>query len=146
MLLQTCKYFKPEVNKYGCYFMALIYLASQKTSKSYGSADINNLYEEFVTRGWMKPTCYIIDPGAILRHLGLNVDYEGKREGHGPACRDEYEILCFRRSYTKNGKLHTYKHFVTGDGLGHVAYDPMGMSNAVKHGHLESKRIFLRRD
>jgi hypothetical protein len=102
-------------------------------------------YEYFVEHGWMRDNCYILSPGSILRYLGVAVDYAGKRDGPSPCCRGEYEILCFRRSYIKNGKQVSYKHFVVGDGLGHVAYDPIGMSNAVKHGHLESKRIFLRR-
>lgn len=145
MILQTDTYFPEEVRRYGCYFMALIFLASQKASRSFSKSDVLFFYEYFIENEWMKPSCYILDPGAILRYLNLPVDYEGKREGHAPCCRDEYEILCFRRSYIKDGKDVSYIHFVTGDGHGHVAYDPIGMSNAVKKGHLESKRIFLRR-
>lgn len=145
MILQTYHKFNTKINKYGCYFLSLVYLASQKAKVTFDVDDIKLFYERFVDEDLMTDTCYVKQPGKMLREMGLNVDYDGKCEAHVPACRGQYEILCFRRSYINNGKAVSYKHFVVGDGFGHVAYDPMGVSNAVKHGHLESKRIFLRR-
>ena len=66
---------------------------------------------------------------------GMPVKYTNT---HEPPSRiaetDELEILYYR--WGKDAG-----HFVAGqDGL--VAYDPMGMSNSVQLGELQSKRIF----
>lgn len=144
MILQTHTCFNEDIKRFGCYFMSLIYLASQKASRSFSKGDVKFFYEHFIDNDWMNKHCFILLPGEILKFLGLKVEYLGHREGHVPTLGDEFEILCFERTYTtKEGKQKTYKHFCTGDGLGHVAYDPMGMSNAVKFGELVSKRIFV---
>lgn len=143
MFLQKDTYFNNEINRYGCYFFSLVYLSSQKASRSFSKGDVSFFYEEFVDRGWMTENCYVLEPVKILRYLNLKVSSVYKTEGHDPS-GDNYEILCFERSYKKDGKEVSYNHFVVGDGLGHVAYDPIGLSNAVKDGFLESKRVFIK--
>jgi hypothetical protein len=143
MILQKDTYFNDYVKRFGCYFMSLIYLACQKASQSFDKDDIAFFYGYFVDKKWMDENCFIRAPEDILGFLGLKVKYLGHREGHDPTLGDELEILCFKRTYTdREGRNRTYKHFVVGDGLGHVAYDPIGMSNAVKYGELVSKRVF----
>lgn len=143
MILQSYYKFSKEVNRFGCYFLSLLYLASQKAKRTIGIGDVEEFYRIFVEKGWMDRNCFIQLPEDILNFLGVPVRYLGHREGHYPTAGDEYEVLCFRRVYRdKDGEVRSYKHFCVGDGLGHVAYDPMGMSNAVKYGELVSKRIF----
>jgi hypothetical protein len=49
------------------------------------------------------------------------------------------EILHFERVVGR-GKI--IPHFVAGDGLCHVAYDPWGVSKTVREGELRSRRVF----
>jgi hypothetical protein len=63
-----------------------------------------------------------------------------KESANYVATKGEHEILYFEREDT----LQTWGHFVVGDGLGVVCYDPYGDSMTVKKGKLTSKRIFRR--
>ena len=75
--------------------------------------------------------------GAIFGFLEMDVKYTDRHETPERMTRkNEIEILRFESSYGS--------HFVVGDGGGHVAYDPWGVSRAVRQGRIESKRIFRR--
>lgn len=142
MILQTDTYLRPMIQKYGCYFMSLLFLINKYTGKTFGRNVINNFYEFAILNNWMDKDCFIRKPIDILRHLGYNRT-QIKVEGPEYVCRPgEVEILCFERTYMKDGKPKVYTHFTCGSGGGVVTYDPMGVSNAVKYGKLKSKRVF----
>lgn len=149
MILQTADEFKtllPQMRKYGCYEMSLLFLANKLTGISLSPNKIAYLHLLFVMRDWIqdddKLKCYIKDATGVLSHFGIharqmfidgthkvNPLYKPDEENN------EVEILFFKR----NGAIG---HFVVGDGQGHVAYDPVGYSRSVAEGKLISKRIF----
>jgi len=134
MILQTSPDLTPEINKNGCYFMSLLFLATQKTGKSFNPTEIENLKKQAIEIGYMREDCFVFNPDGILLLAGLSTKYTGIHEApERNANSNELEVLYFR--------YKQYGHFVAGVN-GHVAFDPMGISNAVKLGELKSKRIF----
>ena len=141
MTLQKDKFLKPAIQKYGCYYMCILFMVNKYINRGFDRKDINDLCE-FIPSGWMGEDCYIKSPVDIFRYLGLNVD-DFRREGADYACKPgEFEILCFERTYMKEGRPVTYTHFTCGNGTGVVTYDPSGVSNAVRYGTLRDKRVF----
>ena len=142
MILQTDQLLKPRIQKYGCYYMSLLFMVNKYTGRGFNQKDINDMYD-LLPDAWLGRDCYVKSPLDILHFLGFNVK-SMRKEGAKYACRPgEFEILCWERSYTKDGKKKTYNHFTCGDS-GIVTYDPSGISNAVKYGKVESKRVFVR--
>ncbi len=134
VILQTSPELDRQIKKNGCYFMSILFLAGQKSCQSFHTEDIMRIKDEAIKKGYLKKDCFVDDPEGIFSLAGLPVQYT---DTHEPPSRiaesDELEILYYR--WSKDG------HFVAGkDGL--VAYDPMGMSNSVQLGELQSKRIF----
>ena len=141
MILQTDPRLVNNINQYGCYFMSILFLGNKYTGFKLGTKKINDLYSYCVDCGWMDEGCYINDADGIFAELGLHTRFHDKHEAPWICCRDnEIEILRFQIGH--------WKHFVAGDGHGHVAYDPWGVSRAVREGELRDKRIFdlLNRD
>lgn len=121
--------------------MCLSFLANKLSNCRLTVERINsNMYYKAVQEGWMTTGCFINSPDAIvnelMKPLPIRVQYTGVHEPPGYVCGPrEYEVLRWER-----GK--DWGHFVVGDGSGHVAYDPMGLSETVAQGRLVSKRIF----
>ena len=134
MILQSDTRLDESVRQNGCYFMSILFLAGQKTGRSFGSKDILRLKQQAISLGHLGENCYVRDPEGIFKLAGLTVQYTNRHEKAGrKGRRDEIEILYYR--------WDTFGHFVAG-ASGVVAYDPLGVSNAVKLGTLRSKRIF----
>ena len=136
MILQKDNRLNGNINSFGCYFMSILFHCNKRLNLMFSAGIIEGIYREVINKGYMEKDCYIKNPSAIFKHLGLKVRFT---EAHEPPDRDcaenEIEILAF--------KYKTYTHFVVGDGYGHVAFDPLGMSNSVRLGRLHSKRIFI---
>ncbi len=131
MILQTDSRLSDSINKYGCYFMSILFLANKHAGFELDSQSINALQGALKSNGHMGDNCYIKDPTAIFRYVGMKAEYTGVHESFDYVCgKDEIEILCYQRT--------GYRHFMVGN-KGIVAYDPMGNSSG---GHLISKRIF----
>lgn len=137
MILQRDPRMREEIKKNGCYLMSLLYLANKLANVPLSAELIaGDLFDVFVSSGWMTDECYVLNPDRILRYFGVEAEYTGTHEKPERLCaHDEVEILFFRHP-TAGG------HFVVGDGAGHVAYDPWGVSRSATEGTLESKRIF----
>lgn len=134
MILQSDTRLDGAIRQNGCYFMAILFLAGQKTGKSFGPKDVLRLKEQAISLGYLGENCYVRDPDGIFKLAGLTVQYTNRHEKAGRKARwDEIEILYYR--------WDTFGHFVAG-ASGVVSYDPLGVSNAVKLGTLRSKRIF----
>jgi len=136
MILQTDARLNRAINKYGCYFFSILFLGVKHTRYALDCGEILDLYLVAIDNGYMDEDLYIEDPDGIFSMMNLVTRYSGKHESNFYECKkDEIEILRY---------IHPegYGHFVAGDGEGHIAFDPMGMSQAVKHGYMASKRIF----
>jgi len=133
MILQTDDRLNESINVYGCYFMSLLYLANKLTGYKLSTTVIISLYNKFIDFRFMSTDCFIGDPDGIFKYLGLKTKYTDTHEPPQRNCaKNEIEILCLKNC---NGLTH----FVVGDGKGHIAYNPMGVSIGFK---LHSKRIF----
>jgi hypothetical protein len=131
-----------NIQKYGCYFMSILYFVNKYDNFGFSADIINGLYVHFVTREYMTDTCFVLNPEAIFEELGLPVEMVFLDGSHrippeAQVLEDEFEILFFKRE-------GHHGHFVAGDGFGNVAYDPAGNSLSVRHGELLSKRVFRR--
>jgi len=142
MIVQQDPYLKPLIQKFGCYYMCILFIVNRHTRKGFDRKVINDLYDFFIGLDWMEKDCYVKHPVEIFNYLGFPVS-SIRVEGRDYICDDdEIEILRFERSYERAGVVITYGHFVCGNGNGCVTFDPSGISNAVRLGYLESKRIF----
>ena len=117
--------------------MCLLFLVNKFTNYGMSAQKINsNIYFGAVQQGFMNTDCYVQDPTGFLHWLGWHATYTGVHEVPDYMCgANEVEILYFHHPDVGG-------HFVVGDGRGHVAYDPWGVSMAASRGDLKSKRIF----
>lgn len=131
MILQTDNRLPEVINKYGCYFMSILFLANKHAKTELSIDKIIEYYELFNELGYMDE-CYVLFPEEIFKKLRFPVAYNNRHDPVDYFCsKKEIEILCF--------KLNNYTHFVVGDGKGNISYDPMGTSRS---GLLISKRVF----
>jgi len=115
----------------GCYWLSII-------NASKIDCDIIKFYARCVYNKWINDDCFVNAPDEIMQDLTCKA-WNVTKESANYKCRPgEIEILRFERVNTGA----TLAHFVVGDGLGNVAYDPLGDSGTVKYGTLASKRIF----
>jgi hypothetical protein len=123
--------------------MSILFLCNKYTNREISPELINELYHVFQKhthhgKSWMDEECTINYPQHIFGYLGLDVKYTDRHEPPARICNSrQIEILYFH--HPEYGG-----HFVCGDGLGRVTYDPWGVSMAATKGELKSKRIFRR--
>jgi hypothetical protein len=135
VILQTHPRLRPQIQRWGCYFMSLLWHGVMEKKVSLDPEIIDELYMVFQKHGLMTDSCFIQNPIGILKHLGI--DARNVRKTHDSyLCSDnELEILQFKAG----GEI---SHFVAGDSLGNVTYDPYGRSRSVLEGECISKRVF----
>jgi hypothetical protein len=117
-----------NIGKSGCYFLCLLYVTNNLPNAL-------PLYDKFVDKCYMDKDCFIRDPLSIMRDLTgkkYNVFKSEKFEKTA-----DVRIAYF---YNKTTGLH---HFVVVDKYNTVQYDPLGASNTVKNGVVESYRLFF---
>lgn len=138
MILQRDKRLNRQINKYGCYFMSLLFLGNKRSNYALSVDKIEELYDFFVMEDYMDEECFIKRPVEILQFLGHPAKSVAYTENMTMTADDG--ILHFERVV---GRGRIISHFVAGDGHCHVAYDPWGVSKTVAEGELRSRRIFL---
>ena len=117
----------------GCYFISLLRLVHRE-------ADALGLYFQALQIGAIDEDCYVKAPGTVLS-LAAGGAWSVRHESATYLPQSgELEILRFERKTP----MQTFAHFVTGDGSGAVAYDPLDHSLTVAQGALVSKRIVKR--
>jgi len=113
--------------------MSLLFIANREAGYKLSTVTISKLYMDFIEMGYMDTNCFIYDSEGILNYLGVKCRYNNRHDPPKYKCKSsEIEILCLKYS--------TYKHFVVGNGFGHIAYNPMGKT--ASGSYLHSKRIF----
>jgi uncharacterized protein (DUF1330 family) len=144
VILQRDENLPESFHRKGCYEMSLLFLVNKLANVSMSPPRIKVFDKMFTAKNWVQNDeqyqHYIRDPEAIFGHFGIEAKMLVKGGTHHiepsyAGSPNEVEILFFKRP----GQIG---HFVVGDGHGHVAYDPYGVSNSVKFGRLESKRVF----
>lgn len=118
------------IGKDGCYYFCLLRLAKHVTGITFNPIEE---YKELTAKGYMGKDCFISYPEQAMKHLTKR-EWEVRKEDKNYIAKDkEFEILRF---------VYEYGHFVMGDGKGNAVYDPLGNSNSVSFGRIESKRIY----
>ncbi len=128
----------PEVNpinKYGCYYMSMVYLDEKVSGNKYTGNEIVGRWFKNWNEGDMDVETTILDPSGVLEDFSGLLEFVGKKPASYTPGPMEYEILRFVRP-------DGYVHFVVGDGTGQVEWDPWENSRTVREGKIESKRIF----
>ena len=139
MILQIDERFTDDnIKRFGCYFMVILYYVNKIANIPFDPDKIQLIKSTLVSKSLMGNDCYIKDPQGIFDYFGLPVIYMGHEGKAYQTKKAEFEVLCFKRFMGRR----SYNHFVGGCN-GHVTYDPMGYSKAVKLGQIDSKRIYF---
>ncbi len=147
MILQTNKDLLPALNKYGCYFMSILYanfFYDKDLSDTTDARSINVIFKVAQGLNYVDRDAFVNHPNGISKcfahHHGFAnyVEYQGKHD-------QRYEIVA-PDEIILGAWYYRYTHFVVMDGMGNksknVIYDPLGNSETVKHGQLMSTRIY----
>lgn len=128
------KYFA-QIGESGCYFLSILHLAETVLDKY---IDAFAAFLLALQKGQVREDCYIVNPSALISDLtGMGWYVSTEAAGYVPHS-GELEII--RYEWQEINTLHG--HFVVGDGVGRVKYDPYGTSRTVSNGKPVSKRIF----
>lgn len=138
MILQRDKRLNENIQKYGCYFMSLLFLANKFKNYLLSAQKIEELYDFFVLEHWMDEDCFVKKPKEIMNFLGMKTKKVIK--SFDLVSKAPYELLYFQRTKA-SGRI--VPHFTAGDGLCNVTYDPWGTSRTVAEGTLVSRRLFI---
>jgi hypothetical protein len=147
------------VNKWGCYFTAIVFHSGVKRGKEFATDEIEAIYKsamatgiigkEVFKDGVLIDGCFINDPVALFNLCGVRVQLVRRADAGAVSGPGEIEISHFHRdANTPRGMNNSsHDHFVatrynTETKLTEVIYDGLGKSNTVRYGFLKSKRIF----
>ncbi|WP_024654539.1 DUF261 domain-containing protein [Borrelia hispanica] len=133
-LRQTDNRFIEEIRRWGCYFLSLHYYISSLTKNKFDFNDINNNYYQFVSLGYMRINCYILNPCRILSVFGIKRDVRIEDKSY-KCLKDEFEIS------EVNIKNIAGAHFMATNNT-EVLYDPLYLKDRGQEYHLKSKSIF----
>jgi len=153
MLRQTDKLLPEAIQRWGCYFMSVLYHAELRRKKTFYADEIISIYRACLTTGVIGKEvykddvlvdgCFVNDPVSLFQIAGVRVGSVIKMDAKYKAAPRELELLCYHRPANTpsgiNNAEHT--HFIPGRD-GKPIWDPIENSNTVKYGYLKSKRIF----
>lgn len=158
MKQQTDAQFIGNINKYGCFFMVIVYWLKLVTENvEYGFNIINRFWmtaiESNIISGDMNGDgdmddaneLLIGDKDALLALAGIKLKYLGsftpdkvvKKPG-------QFYIGEFYREWTEKGKKRSFTHFAGIDESFRCVYDPIENSQTVAKGTLKTVRVFGR--
>lgn len=125
---QTSKWFTKNINKYGCYFMSILFCACNHVNKRLSPSKVMCIYEDAVNEDYMTFSCYIKNPAKVgtlaLKYLGhedlrfryVGSERDGKLDFYNEdlaekinATIDNIKIML----ELHNGNVHYGGHFVT---------------------------------
>ena len=147
MIFQTDDEFEPDIQKYGCYFLSLLWqfnrllgapaLDHKVIEVIYNTCEHTDANNNGVTD--MAPEAFIADPQGVCDFLAPGrVHFVGKVSAAYVCHPGEFAIQAWYNPATK------FTHFVAEGPDGRVAYDPIeGGSRTVREGAIDSKRIYL---
>lgn len=156
MKYQTDKELGPFINKWGCFFISILYHVEKQTGKEFSCDEILAIYREAIVRGYVQKEladaqgrpldgCDVYDPKSVFLLAG------GYCKGFYKAPRDfvpasnEVEILCLARADHKGFHFVAgNKNTKTGKLADEIAFDPIkGGSLTAKLGWIDSKRVLI---
>ncbi|MBB6213795.1 DUF261 domain-containing protein [Borreliella californiensis] len=131
---QSNKVLRPEIQKWGCYFLCLHYYTSVFKKLEFNVYDINAAYYRFIGLGYIKSNCFIKNPCMMLNYYGIrsSVRYESLNY---LCATNEFEI-----SEVKIDKVNGF-HFIATKNE-EILYDSLDLKPRGKVFKVTSKRIF----
>lgn len=117
------------IGKYGCYLLSILHHKGEEDN-------VLKYYRYFLKKGFIDEECYVKDPVSIMKYITGN-NYNVIKTTTIPVNADI--VICYY--YNPTTKLH---HFVYKEKDGTI-WDPLGNSNTVKNGYIESYRVFIKR-
>jgi hypothetical protein len=138
MIYQTDPEFEPDIQRFGCYFISLLFQLNRLFGVPFlDHKVIESIYQHEEIDLDMGKESYMQNPQGIVDFIiPHKVKYIGYQDGGYICFTNEFAIQCW---YNKATDFH---HFVAEIG-GIVGYDPIeGGSRTVREGYLESKRIY----
>lgn len=127
--------------KWGCNLNVIYFHVNKYCNYTWTTGKMESIAGYCVRQNWLDGQFKVLQYEQIYRYLGLDVEYVSFDRFY-PAeyeCRpDEIEHLRWTNTY--KGKIT--KHFTSGDGFSHCTFDPYGVSNTVRYGSVEDKRVF----
>lgn len=120
-----------SIGNYGCYFSCLCRIAEKLTGKD---IDILEAFGSCKNSGWINDDCYVKNPDKIIEFLSGKKASTVKTNNLNCALKENaFAVGCY--------KWNAHSHFVLLDKTKKVEYDPLGASNTVKNGRLDSLRV-----
>ncbi|WP_417903090.1 DUF261 domain-containing protein (plasmid) [Borreliella andersonii] len=131
---QNNRSLRPEIQKWGCYFLCLHYYTSLFKKLEFNVYDINAAYYRFLGLDYIKSNCFIKNSCLILNYYGIrsSVRYESLNY---LGVLNEFEI-----SEVKIDKVNGYHFIATKDK--EILYDSLDLKPRGKIFKVTSKRIF----
>ncbi|ADQ29002.1 DUF261 domain-containing protein [Borreliella burgdorferi] len=125
---------RPEIQRWGGYFLCLHYYTSLFKKREFSAYEINAAYYRFIGLGYIKSNCFIINPCMILNYYGIRSSVRYETANYLGAA-NEFEI-----SEVKIDKVNGY-HFIATKNK-EILYDSLDLKPRGKIFKVTSKRIF----
>ncbi len=122
-----------HLREYGCGILASLHVFSIRLT----AEQLNKMYEALLAASAIDKDC-TIQWIPFTKMLTSRFEFVGIFNEGYLTKSNEVEVLQFFNP--NNG----FKHFVAGDGLGRVSWDPIPNSKTVREGHRIGKRIWKR--
>lgn len=124
------------IGKWGCYFTSMVNMVEDETGNVRSKKAVILLFLNALRAGWVDEEATVLFPDELLKSMGSSLRLKTKADVPLPLPQTlpgEYEILKF----AKPG----HEHFVLGDGLGKIVFDPMTDHDMTPY-RLVGKRIY----
>lgn len=134
-----------RIGESGCYALCLMHVGETATGKTVDpirvvAAAMKTIAKDAPGKTILAPDIFVNSPAALVS-IAVGGKWDVRHEGAEYIAKpDEREIM----RYERVDGMKVYSHFVVGDGLGRVLWDPLGESRTVREGKLVSKRIVRR--
>lgn len=166
MKRQTDRPFDAYIQKYGCFFMCIVYWFTLQIKKiDLGYNPINTIWlraeKERDENGGViisgdvngdgdkddYDECLIHNKTALCKIAELPLEYIGSfAPDKVIKAKGQYYIGEYYREWTEKGKKKSFTHFAAIDESFNCIYDPILNSNTVRLGKLKTVRVFKRTD
>lgn len=125
---QTSKWFPRQIQRYGCYFLSILWGACAYLDKSLKPSQVMQIFEEAIEKEYMTFSCYVKNPAKVgtiaLRILGsedrfyyVGSEKDGKINFYNEALSEKINHTVDNIQIMwedKKGSLNYGSHFITG--------------------------------
>lgn len=145
-LLQTHRDFIYPIQKYGCLFLCYAHLSK----KEYGAEELNKLWNEAVRKNYITGDrnndgdVDDEDESIMINHQGVITDIFGLPYVYDNMHHKAEEAIPESVSFCIGRFVWKFGHFVVINRQKEVVFDPLGYSNSVHFGKLESMRFLYK--